>query len=192
MGCHIRLLVVILLTCLSRSGVDLTKTPSNGTCLGEWVFVMLVVIHCCFCDVVFHSLLFDVIPHLSVSYRQVFTPILYFQPSPSQSDLRHFHFNLFLTFSVTVLLQRLRFWVGFFLPTGVFYLTLLPDIFDTTSLHQGLPGSRQFFLKVFRASCWSSKHRLDPSVCLSHNNPQKGDGGRFYLWFTAGWLREVF
>ena len=29
---------------------------------------------------------FSVIPHPSVSYRQVFRPILYFQPSSSQSD----------------------------------------------------------------------------------------------------------
>ena len=44
--------------------------------------------------VVLHSLLFDVIPHPSVSYRRVFTPILYCQPSSSQSDLRQFHFNI--------------------------------------------------------------------------------------------------
>ena len=31
---------------------------------------------------------FSVIPHSSVDYRQVFRPILYFQPSPSQSDSR--------------------------------------------------------------------------------------------------------
>ena len=30
--------------------------------------------------------LLDVIPHPSVDYRRGFTPILYFQPSPSQSD----------------------------------------------------------------------------------------------------------
>ena len=71
---------------------------------------------CCCC----HSLLFNVIPHSSVSYRQVFTPILYFQPSSSQSDSRHFHFNFSepfcysFTASATVLTGR-------FLPTGVFY-----------------------------------------------------------------------
>ena len=31
---------------------------------------------------------FNIIPHLSVSYCRVFTPISYFQPSSSQSDLR--------------------------------------------------------------------------------------------------------
>ena len=32
---------------------------------------------------------------------------------------------------------------GHFLPTGVFYLTLLPDIFGTTCFYQGFTGSRQ-------------------------------------------------
>ena len=66
------------------------------------------------------NLLFDIIPHPSVDYLRVFTPILYFQPSPSQSGSRHFHFQLFrdlLTASATVLSGR-------FLPTGVFYLSL--------------------------------------------------------------------
>ena len=61
---------------------------------------------------------------------------------------------------------------GHFLPTGVFYLTFLPNIFGTTCFYQGLPGSRQFFLEVCRASYWSSKHRPGPSVCLIHSNPQ--------------------
>ena len=51
---------------------------------------------CCYSSFVdvFHShFLFDIIPHPSVDYRQVFRPILYFPPSPSQSDSRHFHFS---------------------------------------------------------------------------------------------------
>ena len=53
---------------------------------------------CCCCyssfvDVLHSHFLFDIIPHPSVDYRQVFRPILYFQPSPSQSDLWHFHFS---------------------------------------------------------------------------------------------------
>ena len=52
---------------------------------------------CCFCCFnsleVFHLLLFNVIPHPSVSYCRVFTLILCFQPRSSQSDLRHFQFN---------------------------------------------------------------------------------------------------
>ena len=65
--------------------------------------------------------LLDVIPHPSVDYRRVFTPILYFQPSPSQSDSRHFHFQPFrylLAASATAL-------SGHFLPKGIFYLALL-------------------------------------------------------------------
>ena len=46
------------------------------------------------------SLLFDVSPHSSVSYHRVFTFILYFQPSSSQSDSRHFQLS-FLGFYVT-------------------------------------------------------------------------------------------
>ena len=130
---------------------DSTKLPAMVLAWENFqeVFVMLVVVvvflpHWRF----FISLLFDIIPHPSVDYRRVFTPILYFQPSPSQSDSRHFHFQPFrylLTASATVL-------SGHFLPTGVFYLTLLPDIFGTTCFYQGLPGSQQFFLEVCRAS----------------------------------------
>ena len=82
----------------------------------------------CFCSsfVVFlHShFLFDVILHSSVGSHWVFTPILYFQPSPSQSDSRHFIFNhsvIFLpraVWSIMVLSWH-------FLPKGIFYLMLL-------------------------------------------------------------------
>ena len=94
----------------------LNKTPSDGTCLGEPPGGFCDVGCCCssfiafrrFCDVVLHSLLFNVIPRPSVSCLQVFTPILYFQPSSSQSDSRHFHLT-FLGFSVTALPRVLRF-----------------------------------------------------------------------------------
>ena len=52
--------------------------------------------YCCYSSFinVFHShFLFDIILHPSLDCRQVFRPILYFQPSPSQSDLWHFHFS---------------------------------------------------------------------------------------------------
>ena len=53
---------------------------------------------CCCCyssfvDVLHSHFLFEIILHTSVDYRQVFRPILYFQPGPSQSDSRHFHFS---------------------------------------------------------------------------------------------------
>ena len=51
---NVRVLVVILLSCLSRLGGDLTKTHSNATCLGEWGFFMLDVV----LQSLIHSLLF--------------------------------------------------------------------------------------------------------------------------------------
>ena len=78
--------------------------------------------------VVLHSLLFDVIPHPSVSYRRVLTPILYCQPSSSQSDLRQFHFNIYGPFlhsfimSATVLIGHI------FYPQAFFTLCSFPTI----------------------------------------------------------------
>ena len=99
------------------------KTPSDGTCLGEPPGGFCdVSCCCCFTSLeVFHSLPFDVIPHPSVSYRRVFTPILYFQPSSFQSDSWQFHFTLSFTASATVLSGRA-------LTTDDFYLALLPHI----------------------------------------------------------------
>ena len=112
-----------------------------------------------FCDVVLHSLLFDVIPHPSVSYRQVFTPISYFQSSSSLSDSRHIHFNLSgpLCYSFTASATDLR----------EPYLHSFPT-FGTTCFYQGFRGSRQFFLECCRASHLGSKHRRGPSGCLNH------------------------
>ena len=75
-----------------------SKTPSDGTCLGEpsgflWCWSSFCCCYSSFVDVLHSHFLFDIIPHPSVDYRQVFRPILYFQPSPSQSDSRHFHFS---------------------------------------------------------------------------------------------------
>ena len=71
----------------------LNKTPSNGTSLGEPPRGFCDVGCCCFTslEVFLPSFLSDVISHSSMSYRRVFTPTLYFQPSSLQSDLRHFH-----------------------------------------------------------------------------------------------------
>ena len=70
----------------------------------------------------------------SPAHRRVIRDTFIFQP-----------FRYLLTASATVL-------SGHFLPTGVFYLTLLPDIFGTTCFYQGFPGSRQLFLEICRAS----------------------------------------
>ena len=63
-------------------------------------------------------------------------------------------------------------------------LFLLSGVFTLHSCcFQGFPGSRQFNLKVNRASCWSSKHNPSPTIYL---NPQKIYKGRFYLSPRAG------
>ena len=123
---------------------------------------------CCyssFVDVLHSHFLFDIIPHPSVDYRQVFRPILCFQPSPLQSDSQYFHFQLFrylLTASATVL-------SGHFLPTGVFYLTLLPDIL-----------ARPAFIKAsLGASSYSSK------FAGLHTDPRNTESAHLFVWFTV-------
>ena len=72
------------------------------------------------------------------------------------------------------------------------FFTLRPFLpYNPSCWFQGFPGNHQLNLKVSRASCWSSKHSPSPTICLNHNSPQKKYSGRFYLWFMAGWLREV-
>ena len=120
------------------------------------VFAMLVV-------VVLHSLLFDVVPRPSVSYCQVFTPILYFQPSSSQSDSRHFHFNLYgpfcysFTASATDLRER-------FSLSGVFYLTLLPNIWHNLLLWK-FPWELAFFPWRLQGHLLRFKTQTRP-ICL--------------------------
>ena len=122
---------------------------------------------------VFHShFLFDIMPHPSVDYRQVFRPILYFQPSPSQSDSRHFLFQpfryLFIA-SATVL-------SGHFLPTGVFYLMLLPNIFGT--------------FPTFWHNLLLSRFHWEPAVTFLkvaglHTDPRNTDPAHLFVWFTV-------
>ena len=85
----------------------------------------------------------------------------------------------------------LLFFSGHFLPTSVFYLTLLHRHFSC--VYQGLPGSQQFFHEVCRALYWSSKHRPGPSVCLIHSNPRSSYSEEFVFkfyqilsWITCG------
>ena len=106
---------------------------------------------CCCCILIFdlhflvvlHShFLFDVIPYTSVDFHLVFTPILDFQPSPSQCDSRLFYFQPFrylLAVSATVLSRH-------FLPTGAFYLTLLYQHFKPAFIKTS-PGYGSSFLK---------------------------------------------
>ena len=57
-------------------------------------------------------------------------------------------------------------------------------------VYQGLPGSWQSFLEVFRASYWSSKHRPGPSVCLIHSNPQSSYSEKFIFkfYYILSWI----
>ena len=134
------------------------------------------------CDILWCWLLFFIYLHLSMffiflmSRLHLISRLLYHVTGtppwllrPVKVDLRPRLLSIAFSFSSTASATVLS---GHFLPTGVFYLTLLPDIFGTTCFYQGFPGSRQLFLESFRASYWSSKHRPSPSVCLIHSNPQ--------------------
>ena len=159
-----------VIICLNQK----SKTPSDVTLLGRTsgkVFVLLSSSHLSmlFILLLFFSLLFDIIPHPPVDYRRGFyTPFYTFSPAHRRVIRDTFIFRPFhylLTASAMVL-------SGHFLPTGVFYLTLLPDIFGTTCFYQGFPGSRKLFLEICRTSYWSSKQKPAPSVCLIHGNSQ--------------------
>ena len=117
--------------------------------------------------VLLHShFLFDVIPHPSVTIARFLDPFCTFSPAHRRVICNTFQpFCYVLTVSSTVL-------GGHFLPTGIFYLMLLSNIFGTTCFYQGFPRSRQLFLEFRRASYWSLKHRPGISVCLIHSNPQ--------------------
>ena len=126
---------------------------------------------CCyssFVDVLHSHFLFDIIPHPSVDYRQVFRPILYFQPRPSQSDLQHFHFS-------TIPLSSYRDRYGFewaFFTHRRFLPYAPPNILAQPAFIKVSLGASIYFLKSCRASYGSSKQRPGPSVCLIHSNPQ--------------------
>ena len=183
-----------------------TKTPSDVTLLGRTsseVFVMLVVVVHSFLFfillllffihfvlhfvvavlhfitsylMVYFSLLFNLIPHPSVDYCGVFTPILYFQPSPLQSDLRTFHFQPFRDLLFTVLSRALRFCVGIFYPQTFFYLTLLYRHYLRLSRPPWelavLPWSLESFILILET-------QTRPIVCLIHSNPQSSYSERF-------------
>ena len=101
---------------------------------------------------------FDITSHHSVNYRRVFAPILYFRPSPSQSDSQQFHFQ---PFRLSSFRGRYVFFCGgvggggvgryllaasatVFYPQAFFTLRSFTDIL--TCVYQGLPGSRQIFI----------------------------------------------
>ena len=144
-----------------------------------WRFLSCWSSFCCcyssFVNALHSHFLFDIIPHPSMDYRQVFRPILYFQPSPSQSDSRHFHFS---TISLSSYRERYGFeWAFFthrrFLSYAPFWhFWHIPDILAQPAFIKVSLGAGSYFLESCRASYQSSKHRSVPSVCLIHSNPQ--------------------
>ena len=126
---------------------------------------------CCCCyssfvDVLHSHFLFDIIPHPSVDYRQVFRPILYFQPSPSQSDSRHFHF---FNYSIIFLLRVLGFWVGIFYPQAFF------------TLHSFLTFWHNLLLSRFH---WKLAATF-LKVAGLHTDPRNTDPAHLFVWFTV-------
>ena len=120
------------------------------------------------------------------------TPPWFLRPvnASTSSELYPDYFWLPLLFHLP---RALRFWVSVFYPQAFFTLRSFTDIFDSTCVYQDLPGSRQFFLEVCRASYWSSKHRPGPSVCLIHSNPLSSYSEEFIFkfchvlsWITCG------
>ena len=146
-------------------------------------FLLLLHLHFIFVYLHFHfwSSFVDVLHShllLLLDYRRVFTPILYTFSSAHRRIIRNtFIFN----YSVIFLPRTLRFWVAIFYPQAFFTLRSFTNIFDSTRVYQGFPGSRQFFLQVWRASYWSLKRRPGPSVCMIHSNPQSSYLERFNL-----------
>ena len=167
--------------------VDSTITPSDGRrflwCCS--LHSLLFFIWCC-------SSVITVFKFLGYFFCATGTPPWLLRPvkASTTSELYPGSFQLLLLFPSTTSATVLS---GHFLPSGVFYLTLLPHIFYTTCYYRGLPGSRQFFLEICRASCWSLKHRPGPSFCLIYSNPQPWYSKEFVFklyqilsWITCG------
>ena len=141
-----------------------------------WRFLWCWSSFCCcyssFVNALHSHFLFDIIPHPSMDYRQVFRPILYFNPAHRRVIRDTFIFRPFhylLTASATVL-------SGHFLPTGVFDLTLLSDIFGTflTFWHNLLLSRFHWELAVTFLK-----------VAGLHTDPRNTDLANLFVWFTV-------
>ena len=126
-------------------------------------FYFVLLSFCCHLSMFFIHIYFSTSSlTLPWTIARFLDPFYTFGPSHRRVIRNTFIFN----HSVIFLTRALRFWVGVFYPQAFFILR------SFTCVYQGFPGSRQFFLEIYRASYWSSKHRPSPSVCLIHSNPQ--------------------
>ena len=85
------------------------------------------------------------------------------------SELYPGYFRLLFHFRLP---RALRFWVGIFYLQVFFTFRSFPTFLPQHVFIKASLGAGRFFLEVCRASCWSSKHRPDPSACLIHSNPE--------------------
>ena len=146
-------------------------------------FVSLLFMRCCSSFIAFqrHSS-----PFCGLSPG--FTPILYFQPSPMQSDSWYFHFQPFRDLLFTVLPRALQFWVGIFYPQAFFFtfrsFTDILPAFIKVSL-----GASSSSLK-FGGLHTDPRNRTSPSVCLIHSNTRSSYSEPFIFKFyqTLSWI----
>ena len=99
------------------------EEPPGGFCDVSCHFIFVFSFCCCCCccsfvDVLHSHFIFNIIPHSSVDYHQVFTPVLYFLPAHCRVIRDTFIFN----HSVIFVIQALQFWVGIFYPQAFFTL----------------------------------------------------------------------
>ena len=141
--------------------------------LYSFLFFILLLFFIHFCSsfvvvVVLHSLLFNVVPHPSVDYRRVFTPILYFQSIAEW--FATLSFSAFPGSSFTFYREPYGFEWGFFYPQAFFYLTLLSLTFLT---------QRAFIKASLGAGSSSLK------FAGLHTDPQNTDSTHPFVWFTV-------
>ena len=110
--------------------------------------------------------LFDIIPYPSVDYRQVFTSILYFQPSPSQSDSRYFHFS---TIPLSSYRERYGFEWAFF--THRCFLPYTP--------------SQHFWHNLLLSRFYWEPAVTFLKVAGPHTDPRNTDPAHLFVWFTV-------
>ena len=135
---------------------------------------------CCssFVDVLIH--IFFSTSSLTIPWTIAWFLHPFYTFSPAHS--RVIRDTFILNYSIIFLPRALRPWVG------IFYLMLLHQHFNLRLSR--FPGSRQFFLEVWRTSYRFSKHKPSPSLCLIHSNQQSSYSERFSfkLYHILSWI----